>query len=370
MLRLVSAFCLLIGSGLFLSACSKPEETAVVVRPALVAQPQLLNANNESFPGEVRARYETELAFRIGGKVAERLVDVGTAVKKDQVLAVLDSQDVNLHLQAAQAQLTAAQANVQLLKAERTRYQTLLQKQMASQSSFDNADTRYKNSLAQLKQAQAQFDVAKNQASYTELTAPADGVIMSARTDAGQVVAAGQTVFILAQDGEREIAIGLPEQSVERFKVGNAVKVQLWSQPDNFYEGVIREIAPAADPRSRTYATRVALQAEAAQPMHAELGQSAKVLAFSTARPLLSVPLSALTADNQQPFVWVVDPANNHVRQVFVQTGQFGSESVPIVSGLSADDWIVVAGVHLLQNEQAVRPIDRNNKTIDISVKE
>lgn len=369
MYRLVSTLIILCSGIALLTGCSKPEEKTEIIRPALVAQPALINANNQTFPGEVRARYEPELAFRIAGKVAKRLVDVGERVKKDQVLAILDPQDVNLHLESANAQLAAAQANVKLLKTERDRYQTLVKREMASQSAFDTANTQYQNALAQLKQAQAQHNVAKNQISYTELTAPSDGVITATRVESGQVVGAGQTVFVLAQDGEREIAIGLPEQSIEKFKVGNAFNVQLWSQPDQTFSGVIREVSPAADPRSRTYAARIALVHNDAN-IHPELGQSAKVFAYSTARPLLSVPLGALTAKDGKPFVWVLDPQTKQAKQVFVTVDVFGSETVPVLSGLNEQDWVVIAGVHLLQKDQQVQPIDRNNKIIDISGKE
>ncbi|MFT0213454.1 efflux RND transporter periplasmic adaptor subunit [Pseudomonas sp. F1_0610] len=369
MYRLVSTLIMLCSGVVVLSGCSKPEEKTEVIRPALAAQPLLINSNNQTFPGEVRARYEPELAFRIAGKVSKRLVDVGARVKKDQVLAVLDPQDVNLHLESANAQLAAAQANVKLLKTERDRYQALVKREMASQSAFDTANTQYQNALAQLKQAQAQHNVAKNQISYTQLTAPSDGVITVARVESGQVVGAGQTVFVLAQDGEREIAIGLPEQLIEKFKVGNAFNVQLWSQPDQTFSGVIREVSPAADPRSRTYAARIAL-VHSDTNIHPELGQSAKVFAYSTARPLLSVPLSALTAEDGKPFVWVLDPTTKQAKQVFVTVDVFGSETVPILSGLDAQDWVVIAGVHLLQKGQQVQPIDRHNKIIDISDKE
>ena len=262
------------GCALVLVACGNGEPPQQLPRPVMVVQPQPASESRESYPGEVHARYEPELAFRIGGKVVERLVEAGDRVRKDQPLARLDPQDVRLQLDGMRAQVAAAEANLRVAKAEHDRYQALLGRQLVSQSQFDNADNAYRAAAARLQQARAEFDVASNQVDYAVLRATSDGLIAQRRVEVGQVVAAGQTAFVLAADGEREVAIDLPEQSLERYRVGQDVEVELWSQPGRHYLGKIRELSPAADAQSRTYSARVAFSE---QEVPAELGQSALV---------------------------------------------------------------------------------------------
>ena len=157
---------------LALTACSAEEPVVKAPRPVMVVQPQTADAVVQAFPGEVRARLEPELAFRLGGKVTKRLVDVGTQVKTDQVLAELDPEDVRLHLDAMRAQVSAAEANLQLVKAERDRYSKLLDRQLVSHSHYDNAQNQFKTGEARLRQARAELEAAKNQADYTQLRAP------------------------------------------------------------------------------------------------------------------------------------------------------------------------------------------------------
>ena len=347
-----------------LAGCTEPQP-GPEPRPVLVAHPQGgAEAAISAYPGEVRAREESALSFRVGGKLVRRLVDVGDAVKRGQVLAVLDPGDLRLQAQAAQAQATAAEAELRRAAAERSRYATLLEDQLVSRSAYDQADTAYRAAAAQARAARADLDVARNQAGYAELRAPRDGVIASRQAEAGQVVAAGQTVFTLSGDRGREVAIALPESRIRDFRVGQPVQVELWSAPGRRLPGTIREIAPAADPQARTYAARVALPAEAAQAV--DLGQSARVYAQDDAAATLSVPLSAVQRRNGSgAAVWVVDPRTRKLHLQPVRAGAYGADRVPVLSGLGANDWIVVAGGHLLREGQRVAPVDRQNRPVD-----
>ena len=349
-----------------LTACGREEPVRISISPVLVVQPQPSALASQSYPGEVRARFDPQLAFRIAGKVTRRLVDEGERVKANQPLAELDPQDVRLQLQATRAQVAAGQANLNLVRAERDRYKTLLDRQMVSRSQFDNAENLYRSGEAKLQQLKAEQDVASNQASYAVLRAPQDGVIAQRQIDVGQVVAAGQTMFTLAADGEREVLISLPEQDFTRFKLGMPVSVELWSQPGQHFSGRIRELSPSADPKSRTFAARIAFQAG---KVPAELGQSARVYIPDEGASALSVPLSALSAENGATYVWRITK-DNTLEQVPVQIGPFGEKSVPVLKGLKAEDWIVAAGVHVLHPGQEVRPIDRSNRTINVTAKE
>lgn len=350
-----------------LAACGKGEPVEQSIRPAMVVQPQPATEMMDAYAGEVRARLEPELAFRIGGKVAKRLVEVGNHVRKDQPLAELDPQDVRLQLEAMRAQVAAAEANLQLVKAERDRYKTLLGRNLVSRSQYDNAENLYRSGMARLKQVKAEFEVASNQADYAVLRASQDGVIARRMVEVGQVVAAGQSVFTLAVDGEREVSISLPEQAYERFKVGQPVAVELWSQPDQRFPGQIREISPSADAQSRTFAARVAFSAG---EVPAELGQSARVFIAHNGEVPLSVPLSALSAEKGQPYVWVVNPEDSRLKRTPVRIGAYAENSVPVLDGLQAQDWVVAAGVQVLREGQQVRPVDRNNRTVKLAAKE
>ncbi|MGY2443500.1 efflux RND transporter periplasmic adaptor subunit [Pseudomonas sp. SDO52101_S400] len=366
MFRHALSFAVPVTLAFLLSACGKEEVTQVSVRPAMVVQPEPSAQAMESYPGEVRARYEPDLAFRIGGKVSRRLVDEGQRVKADQPLAELDPQDVRLQLEATRAQVTAAEANLNLVRAERDRYKTLMERQMVSRSAYDNAENLYRSGEARLKQIKAEFNVSTNQASYAVLRAPQDGVVAKRSVEVGQVVAAGQTVFTLATDGEREVLISLPEQSFGRFKVGQPVSVELWTHPNQRFAGKIRELSPAADPKSRTFAARIAFTAG---NVPVELGQSARVFVQTADVIPLSVPLSALTAENGVTYVWVVS-ANNTLKKTPVRVGPFGEKTVPVLEGLNASDWVVAAGVHVLLEGQQVRPVDHSNRVVNLADKE
>lgn len=351
---------------LVMAACSPAEpESDTSPRPALVVQPGTGDALRDIYPGEVRARYEPELAFRIGGKISRRMVTVGDRVEAGQPLAELNAEDVRLELDAARARLASARSDQRLARSELERYRTLLDRQVISQSQFDSVESRAEASDAQLEQARAQLKVAGNQADYAVLEAPETGVIAQRLAEAGQVVAAGQAVFVLAVDGDREVVIDLPEQDVKRFQVGDEVAIELWSRPGEPFPGRIRELAPAADPSSRTFEARVAFDNDTAD---AELGQSARVLVdhANGGADVLTVPLAAVTADQGESFVWVVNPDDATLVKTPVRTGAYREDRVPVLEGLSADDWVVAAGTQVLREGQKVRPVDRQNRQVSL----
>ncbi len=348
-----------------LQGCSDPDqEHQEAPRPALVTQPLSSGASQDVFPGEVRARYEPELGFRIGGKISQRLVDVGDRVSEGATLARLDTDDVRLQLDAARAQFASAQADHKLAKSELERYRELQERQVISRSQFDAVESRFDASAAQLRQAGANLKVARNQADYAALKAPQAGVVAQRLAEAGQVVSPGQPVFVLAVDGDREVRIDLPEQDVGRFTIGMPVAIELWSRPGQLFTGKLRELSPAADPRSRTFEARVAFDNDA---VGAELGQSARVFAQAATSETLSIPLSALTAEQEETYVWVVDPASATLKKTPVEVGPYQEQVVPVLSGLRASDWVVAAGTHLLREGQPVIPVDRSNRQVELT---
>lgn len=345
---------------LALAACGDEAAVQAPTRPVLVAHPEPAPGVSPSFPGEIRAREESPLAFRVGGKLVRRDVDVGDRVARGDLLAVLDPGDFEAQARAAEARLAAADAQLRRAAADRARHAALAADQLVSRSALDAQDAAWRAAEGEARAARAQVEVARNQAGYAELRAPADGVVAGRQAEAGQVVAAGQAVFTLAADGGRDVLVALPEAMVGGFAVGQPVEVELWAAPGERLQGRFREISPAADPTARTYAARVALDEAAAARV--AIGQSAKVHVVGEAAPL-TVPLSAIQpGEDGGASVWLF--ADGRVRAVAVQAGAFGAERVPVAEGLAPGDWVVVAGGHLLREGQAVSAVDRDNRPV------
>lgn len=352
-----------------LAACGHDREAPQSPRPVMVMQAGA-SADGETaalaaFAGDIRAREETALSFRVGGKLVRRLVDVGDRVRAGDVLAEIDPGDLRLQVEALQAQLSAAEAQLARARADHTRIASLAAEQLVSRSALDQQTAALRAAEGQVRAARAQLDLSRNQAGYSQLRAPRDGAISGRQAEAGQVVAAGQPVFSLAADGSREVAFALPEAEIRSFRVGQPVVVVLWNDGGARIPGRIREIAPAADPLTRTYAARAALDGDATQQV--DLGQSARVyFPAGEAAGTLHLPLSALQRGAKgETVVWVVEPKTAKARRVPVQVGPFASDGVAVRSGLRAGEWVVMAGGHLLHDGQQVVPVDRNNRPIN-----
>lgn len=351
-----------------LVGCGGAAPPPSTIRPVLVGHPGdsdgTVPADLAAFAGEVRAREEAALAFRVGGKVARRLVDVGDRVHRGDVLAELDPGDLQLQAQGLDAQAAAADAQLARARADQARFAALAKDQLVSRSALDQATAALRAAEGQAHAAHAQRDLARNQSAYTQLRAPQDGAIASRQIEAGQVVAAGQPVFGLAADSGREIAFALPEAGIRQYAVGQPVRIELWSAPGQPLTGRIREIAPATDPLTRTYAARATLDGDAASRV--DLGQSARVyIAGAGPQASLRLPLSALQRDNRgATAVWVVDVASRKAHRVPVTTGVYASDGVAVLAGLDANAWVVLAGGHLLSEGETVAPVDRTNRPV------
>lgn len=337
---------LLAASLLVFSACSKEAPPAQSgERPVLT---QVVGAAGGDgayrYSGEIRARHELALGFRVGGKVTQRLVDAGARVKTGQVLARLDGADAGL-------QAGAADAQYQLALAEVKRYRVLLSKNFVSQSALDAKE-------AALKALSAQAGLAGNQSGYTTLFADKAGIVTATLAEAGQVVAAGQPVLRVAQDGAREVAIAIPESQYAGLKAGMKAEVVLWAElaGNKVRSGHVRELSPAADAVSRTYAARIALDDD-----DAPLGMTAQVrlmtAAPQTAKGELLVPLSALFQQGGQAALWVVAP-DHSVSLRPVQVAAYRDEGALLSGGVAAGERIVSAGVHKLHAGEKVRPVE------------
>jgi multidrug efflux system membrane fusion protein len=342
-------FCLL------LSACGQeaPFSPPADIRSVRAEQVGLQAARNSTrYTGEVRARYETDLAFRVAGRVQTRSVEVGTEVKAGQLIATLDPADYALAATAAQAERVAAESEARLAQQDLQRYTELRAKNFIAQAELERRQTVAEAAQARLRQLRAEAARQGNQQAYTRLTAPHAGVITARFVEAGQVVAAGQPVVQLAQTGEREVSVSVPENALNALRAARTLNIGLWSAPGVRYAGRLRELSPMADAASHTYRARISiLQADAA----VKLGMTATVEVAGDTASSLSVAQSALFRINGQPQVWVVDQKTGKVKARSVQIGELTGERAAIVSGLAAGEWVVTAGVHKIAPGQQVR---------------
>ena len=313
----------------------------------------------------MRAVLNRNWHFGIGGKLTRRLVEVGDKVERDQPLAELDPEDVRLQLEAIRAKVVAAEADLELAKTERERFRALLDRQLVSRSQIDNVENKFKAAEARVNQMRAEYNVASNQAGYATLRASQDGVIAARFAEVGQSGHGRTALFRLAAAGT-EVVIGLPENSRERFKLGQQVAVSLWSQRTVLSRGGARNGPCSGFHLPHLYCKGRVSGPESTPPV----GQSARVFFKADGEVPLSVPLAAVSADNGKAFVYVVDPETSTARQTPVRIGQFTERGVPVLEGLKATDWVVAAGVQVLRDGQAVRPVDLDNRTVEFATKE
>ncbi len=346
-----------------LAGCSSQAELAEPPRVARVAQVESANAKSIAvYPGEIHARYESALGFRVSGKIRSRHVDVGSEVKKDQVLAELDPRDLELARSSASASLASAQAALQLAQSEHQRYQTLHERNFVSQFDLEAKTNALAAARAHVAEARAALETSRNQAGYAELRADADGVITTISGEVGQVVGTGQSIMTLAHSGASEVEISVPEQAIAQLKVGGKAQIELWTDSGTRSDGSIREIAPGADATTRTYRVRVAFADESSNP---RLGQTARVYFASQDNVgQFLVPLSAVYEKDGKPALWNVDPSTRKVHLTPVGVEKFGETDALISNGLSAKAWIVTAGVHRLREGEVISPIDALNRRV------
>ncbi len=336
-----------------LSACSKavPAEEPVRAVKVLTVGADTQHANAE-YAGEVQARVESRLGFRVPGKIIRRPVELGQRVQAGQVLAQLDPQDYKLSEAAARAQLAAAATNRDLAAADFKRYQDLKDQNFISSAELERRDSTLKAAQAQWDAAQAQLRGQGNQAGYTTLVADVSGVVTAVDAEVGQVVAAGTPVVRIAQDGARDVLFAVPEDRVQQLRVGSAAQVQLWSTHATV-QGVVREVAASADPVTRTYAVRVALQAKDALPLGSTVSVTAAALSHGDLA-VIKLPTSALMRDGNSSAVWVLEPASMTVKLTPVEVLTADGNEAVLGSGLKPGMQVVSAGVHVLSPGQKV----------------
>ena len=249
----------ILGAAMLVSACSRPAPPEEPVRLVKVITVGLgAFESGQEYAGEVRARVESRLGFRVAGKITKRTVEVGQRVKAGQLLAQLDPRDYQLAADAGRAQVVSATTQRDLAAADLTRYRALKDQNFISGAELERREATLKAAQATLEQAQAQLAGQGNQTGYTQLLADVSGVVTAVEAEAGQVVAAGTPVVRIAQDGPRDVVFAVPEDKLARVPVGSAVTVRSWTGGPSL-RGTVRELAASADPVTRTFPVKVTL---------------------------------------------------------------------------------------------------------------
>ena len=348
----------LVSVSVALQACSPAEPAPEPVRAVRTLTVSAGNIDSVvEYAAEVRARTESRLGFRVGGKMTSRSAELGQRVMAGQALARLDAADLRLGQDAALAGVRSAQVQFDLAQADFKRYKDLREQNFISAAELERRDTTLQAARAQFDQARAQAGVQANQAGYATLTAPAAGVVTAIEAEPGAVLSAGTTVLRLAHDGARDVVFAVPEDSAAAVRtllgrVG-ALQVRPWGGTPGkpTLPATVREVAAAADTTTRTFLVKANV---AAAPL--QLGQTVTVLLpHNAASGVIRLPLSAVMQQQGRTSVWLLDRASMTVRAQPVVVGGADGNSVVIAAGLSQGQMVVSAGVHVLTPGQKVR---------------
>ena len=352
-----ASFVALVVAAALAAGCGKPPEKAESIRPVKVVRAQSGGSDLIAvLAGDIRPRYEADLAFRVGGKLLARPADLGERVGKGDLLARLDPEDLRLNAAASKAQVAQAEADYAFARDEHERYRKLLAEKYISQAAYDQRRNALDAAAARRDAARAQASVTGNQAQYAELRADAAGVVTATLADPGQVVAAGQPVVRVARLEALDAVVSVSESQIAAVREARAARVSLWSAPDRVYEGRIRDIAAAADPAARTYLVKL----EIVRPdEHLRLGMTANVALVgdpAQRREGVILPLAALAQRGTEPAVWIV-AANNALELRPVQVRQYREDAVVLDGGVAPGETVVAAGAHKLRAGQVVQPL-------------
>lgn len=344
------------------AGCSKPQaptDTSRYVRVDVAHYQPAVSATH--YAGEVRARYETPLAFRIDGKLEQRRVDVGAVVKRGDLLATLDPVDYRLNEAEAAAQLAAARAELSQVQKDLRHSEALLEKNLLSEASYERRQDSVHAAEARVAQAQSALGLNTRQTAYAELRADQSGVVTSVEAEAGQVLASGQAVVRLARTDQIEVVISVAEGLRDNLRQGGEARVSLWAYPGHFYAGRIREIAPAADAQTRTFSVKISVT----NPDEAlRFGMTATVeLINNGADAWVNVPLTALDKNGDEAALWIVDAATHTVQKKPVQLDSY-ENTLAHVRGVAEGDLVVSAGVHKLSPGEKVQVLDSDGKPV------
>lgn len=336
-----------------LAACSKPLPRQEPIRAVKLMTVQVgAMTSDVEFAGEVRARTEARLGFRVAGKLVRRQAEVGQRVKPGDMLAQLDPLDYKLATDAVKAQLAVALTNRDLAAAEFQRARSLRAQNFISGAELDRRQAALDAAQAQVRQVQAQLSAQGNQSGYTDLVATVAGTVTAVEAEPGQVVAVGTPIVRIAQDGPRDVLFSVPEGRIADLAVGSPADVRRWSD-GSLLKGVVREKGAMADPVTRTFLVKLSLDAASRLPLGSTVTVFPRALS-PKGQPVIKLPTSALKQDGTGSAVWVLEPSTMTVRSQPVQVVAADGNAVVISSGLEPGMQVVTAGVHVLSNGQKV----------------
>lgn len=345
-----SALILAAGWQLYSVIATKPQPAKVIPLVRTITVGEMSTITTDVYPGEVRGRYESNLAFQVAGKINNRYVNIGDKVTAGQVLMTIDPKDIDQALAASQAQLASAIANQKLAADNAERFTKLYKGGAVSQAVYDQYQTQLDAANATLRQAQAQATVDLNKTEYTKLRSDANGVVANIIGEIGQVTAAGNPLVTVVQNGEREVQINVPESKLSALELGQMAFVNFWALPGAQATGTISEIAPMADTLTKTYRVRVAIKD---MPAEAKLGMTAKVTFYNGKAEHFLLPATAIYQTDKQAKVWLVK--DNKANLADISIAGYSDNNVIVASGLKAGDVVVTAGINKLVPDQSVR---------------
>lgn len=353
----------MMGLALVLAACSEEKaEVEEVIRPVKVVE---ISGTDEDrgiiYSGSVKARTEANLGFRVSGKIIERTVDIGERVKPGDIIARIDPTDLHLAVKSAEAAVISAKAQLDTTALNEKRAQQLVDKGVASTSALDQRKLEHDQAVSAYEAALSARDQAANQAAYAELKSDVGGIVTAVPGVAGQVVSAGTPVVTVARDGEKEIAIAVPEQEIRHFTAGKTVDARFWADTALSLQATVREVAGSADPASRTYAVRLSIPDDPA----VLLGMTASVeMHVGSAGASVTVPVASLAEKDGKPVVWLVDRASGVVSSKPVTVSGFAEEGARISAGLAKGDVVVSAGTQFMSDGLKVKLPDDTSTQI------
>lgn len=313
----------------------------------------------ESLTGEFRARIQSDLSFRVSGRIATRAVEVGDRVKPGDVLATMDTLKQRADVTAAQAGVRSAEATLAQTEADMKRIEALLPSKAASQAEFDDAKAAYLTAQGSVNIAKFALDHADTQLSFTDLRANANGVIIARYAEVGQVVSSAQAVFTVAEDGDREVVFDVFQSHIPDRPLEDKVSLTLISNPSVKANGVIREIAPSIDETSGTVRVKVAVPNP---PEQMALGAPVLGEAIFTPTKVAELPWTVLMREGESAAVWVVDPNNKTVKLQVIEVVGYDTTTMLVTSGLSDGDIVVTQGAQLLRSGQHVSIVSDETK--------
>ncbi len=336
-----------------ITGCDKPAQQTSEARPVrTVTVERGAGGETTSLTGHIRAKDQVGLAFRLDGRMIERPVNVGDVVKAGQVVARLDPQNQQNSLRSAQADLASADAVLTQSRLAFGRQQKLLVDGWTTHARFDEAQQALVTAQAQVDSAQAHLRIAQDQLSYTDLSADAPGAVTAVGAEPGEVVRAGQMVVQLARQGGRDAVFDVPEELIRTGPRDPVVEIALTDDPQVRATGRVREVAPQADPATRTFQVKVGI---IDPPEAMRLGSTVTGSIMLSAPPGVEVPASVLTEANGRPAVWVVDPQSQTVSLRNVDVLRYDPATVIVSQGLETGEIVVTAGVQTLRPGQKVR---------------